>query len=287
MSKIVYEFDEPAIGTDAEGFLSTKTGEAVPAIGILEGDKDHPTRIERGGYLVDCVAWEINPVPVPFSSGHEEFYNNIRACISEIGKIVRPLNLKVSIEDSLQFEDYHLQQGEANVSGCSPSKNAWTRMEIDPIDLTLSNYRFAGGDVHISWPDADKYKWGRINLIRMMDAILGLNEVIYCPRSPRIYGYGMAGNHRVTDYGVEYKSIGNFWIKSPRLVKWMFEASQFCLNSVMGNMDRLGDRLLFTEEDGFQLDAVVNIRNTWNKEAARRFLRKTCPGEFWLQARNN
>ena len=66
-----------------------------------------------------------------------------------------------------------------------------------------------------------------------MDVIVGLNEVVHTSLNERtLAGFGNPGIHRLTSYGVEYKTPSNFWLRSEANRKWVFDTSIFIINEV-------------------------------------------------------
>jgi hypothetical protein len=56
--------------------------------------------------------------------------------------------------------------------------------------------------------------------------------------------YGKPGSHRPKDYGVEYRALSNYWLKSPVTVMLMYELTQDALSIVRdGMLDGLIDTL--------------------------------------------
>lgn len=262
---------EDTIGCDAEGFFVSPDNKPVPVVGLLGGEKGNPLRFTGGGILEDCVAWEINPDPVKFTEGSREFVNNITTCLNKVRARAAELDLKVDISSSKLFLKKDLKTEQAMVSGCSPSYDAWELVMLDAIDLTTTNHRFASGDLHIGFPEADAGRFNRINLIRIMDSIIGMNEIVRTKKTERNKYYGQAGVHRPTDYGVEYKSIGNFWLRSEDRMEWMFHVAEECLQRLRGYADQ-------TEGGKKELSlpwhpkTFQNIRSKWSKSDASEIL---------------
>ena len=59
----------------------------------------------------------------------------------------------------------------------------------------------------------------------MIPIFFSCAEVAYTNRSVRNDGYGKMGIHRPTPYGVEYKSLGNWWMRSTAGCKWAYKVA--------------------------------------------------------------
>ena len=60
-------------------------------------------------------------------------------------------------------------------------------------------------------------------IVQALDIILGLESVILDKDARRKEMYGKAGAFRFKDYGVEYRTLSNFWIKDDNNIKWAFK----------------------------------------------------------------
>ncbi len=261
-----FKFNEIAVGCDAEGFLLNKNGKPVSVEGLLGGLKGAPEKCEGGGYLEDCVAFEINPDPVPVSVGAEQFVRNIRSCIAAVEVKAQALNLSISLTPVQLFRKAQLSSEQANVSGCAVSYDAWQLERLDPIDLSKTNSRFASGDVHVSWPETEQGPYSRVNVARYLDLLIGITEVQVTERSVRNKFYGRAGTHRPTPYGVEYKAAGNFWLGTDEQIKWVFRQAEQAVTRSLEDGDGSSSVL------NNMINHIVHCRKTWNKELASHML---------------
>lgn len=58
-------------------------------------------------------------------------------------------------------------------------------------------------------------------LVKYMDAFLGVPSVIYDTDVRRRKYYGNAGSFRLTSYGVEYRVLSGYWLKSEKTLNWV------------------------------------------------------------------
>jgi len=250
MSKLVYSFTEPAVGTDAEFFLKNASDEPVSSVGIIGGEKDDPILCEGGGYLEDCVAVEINPVPATLSEGATVFADNIVKCMDAVEAIITPLDLSIDIAPARLFEADDLGSPQARESGCSKSYCAWRRVKVPRIDITDTHHRFASGDLHLSWKQSKKRTERineRINVARYVDILMMCGQTIAEPEhTERDNYYGISGRHRPTPYGVEVKSPSNFWLRSREEMEWAFGVCSQALKAVTSH-DQYKKDALFAE----------------------------------------
>jgi len=223
-------FDVPSIGCDGDGFFVDSKGTPVSVIGKLGGEKGNPQTCEHGGYLEDCVAFEINPEPVPYSGDLNEsaglFARNIHHCLRAVNVKAQELKLKTKLQSSMLFPASELLHPDAQVSGCSASYDAWSLTRTSPPNLAETRWRFASGDIHVGWPNPNEWgKFARVNVARVLDLVFYSAMVAYTEKDERANSYGKPGIHRPTPYGVEYKSVSNFWMTSQAGCKWAYKSA--------------------------------------------------------------
>jgi len=266
-TKRVFTFDEPAVGTDGEFFLMDAGGNAISSEGLIGGRKENPVLCDGGGYLEDCVTVEINPDPVPASVGAAQFSTNIQKCIDEVTRKAANLDLSIDITPVKLFQPEQLVTTQALESGCSPTYDIWSNSRIRAIDISESNNRYAAGDIHLSWPLPDDRKLRVLQaktIVKYMDVVVGLNEVANTPHNERVSaGFGNPGIHRLTKYGVEYKTPSNFWLISDVRRRWVFDTSIQIIRDVIDNPDHYKAFL-----DRYDT-TVQRVRGKWRHNEAR------------------
>jgi hypothetical protein len=207
-------------GADPELMIRSPKGELVSAIGLVPGTKKRPKKVKNGAVQRDNVMAEFNVTPARSS---EEFKSNIRDVLSELSKIVHPNRLVV--QASANFPESALQAAEAKVFGCDPDFDSWA-LAMNRIDGTaaFSDFRSAGGHLHIGKrkgiEDMLEDPYGKVEVVKMLDVFVGIPSIFMDPDKTapaRRALYGKAGAHRPKPYGVEYRALGNFWVRSPAL----------------------------------------------------------------------
>ena len=207
-------------GADPELMIRSPKGELVSAIGLVPGTKKRPKKVKNGAVQRDNVMAEFNITP---ANSSEEFKSNIRDVLSALAKIVHPNELVV--QASAEFPESALKAAEAKVFGCDPDFDSWA-LAMNRIDgsAAFSNFRSAGGHLHIGKrkgiEDMLDDPYGKVEVVKMLDIFVGIPSIFLDPDKTapaRRALYGKAGAHRPKPYGVEYRALGNFWVRSPAL----------------------------------------------------------------------
>ena len=220
------------IGSDPEFMLVNKNDEFVSAIPVVGHSKDN--RLDLGGgnkMFYDNVLLEFNIKPAP--SG-EDFVENLHKCFRASIKHLRGYRLRPQASQIYPKES--LNCNEAIEFGCEPEFCAYELEKLpSPICDPNDSMRSAGGHIHLGSKDNPNLldSMGKNRVIRMMDVFVGVPSVILDndPTSKaRRSLYGKAGSMRPKSYGAEYRSMGNFWVASPRLTRLIHQLSRFAAN---------------------------------------------------------
>jgi len=213
------------LGTDPEVFLQDNAGNPVSAIGYINADKWNPMQIPDmpEGYTLqeDNVSLEYG---VPPSASADEFVQHINA-VMEKSKEYLP-NLSFSKLSCIVFPENQMQHPLAHVFGCEPDFNAWTKEVNTKPEPPHPFMRSAGGHVHVETTK------DQLAVIRAMDLFLGVPSVLMDNGEMRKQLYGKAGAFRGKSYGVEYRTLSNFWIFKNELIRWVWDNTQRALDSV-------------------------------------------------------
>ena len=179
---------------------------------------DSDITLEQDGATIECT---IAPQDTP-----EKFSNSIKNALESI---LYYTNYKYSTLASYQFKGLKGAQAEL---GCSPSVSAWTGTPRRAIALTNNPYfRTAGGHLHIDISeefkgDDDAHYNEVIRIAKNLDLFLGLPSLLLDPDESRRKLYGFSGDIRIKEYGLEYRTLSNFWIFNPILRKYVYNQVQ-------------------------------------------------------------
>lgn len=220
------------IGTDPEFFAREKESKKYRSmIPFINGTKKEPEIMECGaGLQRDNVALEFASPP---AESEMDFVKVIQAAFVEIITRKIPEDMEMVVEPAANFDEDQLDHPEALEFGCDPDYDAYIPAQNPAAHCDDPSFRSCGGHVHLGYVEGSGNDflldpWGKIHTIITMDAIHGIVSVIL-DNSPEAIKrrelYGKAGCHRPTDYGVEYRAMSNFWLKSPELVMLVYRLS--------------------------------------------------------------
>lgn len=204
------------IGADPEVFLINKQGEIVSSVRKIGGTKQNPKKLDDIiSVQEDNVLAEFNIKP---ATSETEFVTYILKGLEGVRSIVTPKSLDIAIVASNIMDTKYLRSNQAKVFGCDPDLNAYTMLFNEaPADPNIQ-LRSAGGHIHVGGIDPKD----AINVVRAMDIYLGIPSVIMDSDTQRKSLYGRAGAFRFKDYGIEYRTLSNFWLKSEALISWAY-----------------------------------------------------------------
>jgi hypothetical protein len=213
------------LGSDPEVFLQDQAGNPVSAIGYINADKWNPMQIPDmpEGYTLqeDNVSLEYG---VPPASSADEFVLHINSVMTK-SKEYLP-NLSFSKLSCIIFPESQMNDPRAHIFGCEPDFDAWTKDVNKKPNPPHPLMRSAGGHIHVeTQKDA-------LDVIRAMDLFLGVPSVLMDDGEMRKQLYGKAGAFRAKPYGVEYRTLSNFWIFNDDLIRWVWNNTQRALDSV-------------------------------------------------------
>jgi hypothetical protein len=201
------------IGADPELFLHDGK-KFISSIGRIGGTKSEPKRL-LGDFALqeDNVTVEYN---IPACETPDKFVWANMLMLDHIEKVAKSQGLKSVIASSAVFDDAELSTPEARVFGCDPDFDAWELMPNPRPTCANENLRSAGGHIHIGIEASSRQK---IQIVRALDLMLGVQLAFMDPASERRALYGKAGACRIKPYGVEYRTPSNVWLSDESLME--------------------------------------------------------------------
>ena len=203
------------IGADPELFLKDKNNKLTSIVGLIGGTKKEPLPIGNG-----CAIQEDNVAAefcIPACENEDLFISSIQYALSDINQRAQALGLTLAeLTASASFHDDQLDTLEAQEFGCDPDYNAYTNRANPRPRTENKNLRSAGGHVHIGT------KLRPVHVIQTCDLYLGVPSLLLDQDTERRKLYGKAGAFRYKEYGVEYRTLSNFWIWKKDTISWVY-----------------------------------------------------------------
>ena len=238
------------IGADPEVFLFNGQ-EIISAEGKIGGTKYNPIWVQGFGLQEDNIMAEI---AIPPSNDIKTFTSRVTKSLSIIRNQIKKHNLTIAKTASSYINPKFLQTEQSKTFGCDPDNDVWQKQINTPPDANIK-IRTCGGHIHIGYnnPTIDKNE----QIVKAMDMFLGVPSVILDTDDERRKYYGKAGCFRFKEYGIEYRTLSNFWIFSKSLIQWVYKNSTKAFN--------------YKKEVP---DMVVKIINTNDKQKAINFIKE-------------
>lgn len=240
--------DVITIGCDPEFFVLKEVSKVPvfePICGYLGGTKEKPKRIKGlpKGYCVqeDGSAAEFN---IPPQTSADSFSDAIQAVLDKLTEQLKEKgltpskNLRFTYLSGEAFEKFpHLR-----VVGCDPDFDAYRfdgetegyRGMQRPMP-TIGAGRGVGGHIHIGY---DKTKCPEDILAMLLDCCLAFPMIPLDRQGGRRNYYGRPGLYREKPYGMEYRTLSNFWIWTPELRKMVFNVCHGLVSSIYKDPDQ-------------------------------------------------
>lgn len=214
------------VGCDPEIFVAD---EVLPrsVIGKIGGSKEAPLPLPIGdGFAVqeDNVALEFC---VPPANSRRQFIENIKLATGFLEEEIKnKYNWKFDTRSAISFPEQELNDPRAFIFGCDPDFNAWT-LDVNPRPRAKDKaLRSAGGHVHIGCASMGV---DPVRVVKAMDLFAGVPSVLMDNGILRKKLYGKAGAFRPKSYGVEYRTLSNFWIFEEKYIDWVYSAVESSL----------------------------------------------------------
>jgi hypothetical protein len=270
-------------GSDPEFMLVDLKGNYRSAIEVVPGTQEDRASLGNGHFaFYDNVLAEVNISP---AASAKEAVGNFRDCFQRLATLIGT-QLRLKIQASQVYPKKECCHPDAMVFGCDPEYNIHLRTEdgrirrVDPPIMEEGNtFRSAGGHIHVGHELA--LPWHNpVVVVEMMDIIVGLPAILLDndPTSlARRKIYGGAGTHRLClEYGIEYRSLSNFWLASPTLVKLMYDLSNHAVSLIHQHKNEKITSLL----DMKKVETAINGNQKKDAKALLKEISKYMPSKL-------
>lgn len=226
------------IGSDPEFMVAKKDGTLVSAIRVLRGfGKENKLSIPYDQKtFYDNVLMEFNVAPSPTFRDFEEHFV---ACLKFAKEFLGREGLMLRQQSSAVFPASECMDEESQRFGCDPEFSIYKKgrdgsiLQIEPPSLPKENtFRSCGGHIHIGHPVATFDGGNPPMVVKMMDLFVGNTAILIdhdASSQARRKIYGGAGTHRIADYGLEYRTLSNFWLCSPQWAEVIFRLTRLAV----------------------------------------------------------
>lgn len=242
------------IGADPEAFVRRGPNQISHCIGILGGSKESPRKVLDGAVQEDNVLFEFN---VDASEYCDTFAQRILTVLTQGQEILADNGLHLVPDlSSHVYDDMEGFPEKAFEFGCTPDYNGLTGEQNPRPSAENLMLRTAGGHVHIGWSHLGEVtKELQSKVIVACDYLLGLQSLLEDVDNRRRELYGKAGACRYKEYGVEYRTLSNYWIWNQQRVKMIHRRAQLACGVAH---DPVAYELLTAIVTPAEVQAVIN-----------------------------
>jgi hypothetical protein len=274
------------LGSDPELFISRETGRVRKRKAILGSELvipekglavDSPQFGHCADIVRDGVQIELHPIA---TSCRANMSNYMQAAFQTLDRQVKEVAKKIEQDINIDFSpvvkpskgDLLKLSPESRQLGCNPSFNIYGRKHIEKDGLRYL-VRSAAGHIHFG---SEIFKGPKAvdpkDFVRIMDVLVG-NTCVLMDRDPnaslRRKAYGRAGEYRLPKYGVEYRTLSNFWLHNYRLMSFVMGMTKIAGWLTMWSRDYRNGRqpspveFLMAKVDLAAIERAINT-NDWD-----------------------
>jgi hypothetical protein len=240
------KLEDVTIGADPELFVREAAGRRrfISGHGMIPGTKEAPHPVEGGAVQVDGMALEYNVDPCKTAQAFVDTNNRVLAQLSQMVPDVELCAMPMARFTETIWEN---APKEAKILGCDPDYDAYTGQRNDAPEPP-KRVRTAAGHVHVGWVDGmDPEDIGHNEACKLLaielDYYLGLPALVVDhsdASQSRRSSYGRAGTYRAKPYGVEYRTLSNFWVGSDRFTHWVFNNAKLAVANLLKGQSSYG-----------------------------------------------
>lgn len=217
-------------GADPEFHLmDLLTHKVTSALSVLKTTKAAPIDLGDGIklYADNALAEAAFPPAVGPEAITEQIRDVFIRIIERIGKTHDLLHQAYITYPKEELADKSLWE-----AGCNPNYDAWNENRQNAAAKFRDGGRTGSFHLHIGHDGLDTMD-KKVQMVKLMDIVVGCASVIF-DRDPtamkRRELYGRAGENRSTDYGIEYRVLGNSPLHSPITTRLVWDLTQYAVD---------------------------------------------------------
>lgn len=215
------------IGTDPELF-TTRDGKISSVAGLLGCRKTEKLHLSQNVRLQEdnvLAEFDINPC-----KGFAEFNQTVKEGLELTQALLAKHGLQIAegvsshVYSPEELNSFHKSAFEF---GCTPDYNAFTGRQNASPTSSNPGLRTAGGHIHIGYGETTPVtKQNQLTAGVLCDYFHSMPAMFMDSDDRRKELYGKAGAIRFKDYGIEYRSLSNFWIMTEDLRRVVYDQTE-------------------------------------------------------------
>lgn len=260
------------LGCDPEFFFKQEN-KVLGAEKVLPTDGLHSSLYDgsKSKVVIDGVQAELNP---DSATCRQVLAAEIGGCFKAVADAIEGGKVGVSFAqaEEVSQEEMDSLTDKSKTFGCKPTKcftggrAKASHVRVDPLKYRI---RSAGGHIHLGIPETRNPDVVRALkhpelLMPMLDLIVG-NTCVLIDRDTsnieRRKVYGKAGEFRTPSYGLEYRTLSNFWLQSYQLMSMATGLARQAVIIVANDADGKLAEMLFSKVDINEVQKAINTND--------------------------
>lgn len=278
-NKFTYSEYTSPFGADPEFFIVDKKSNIIPAFDFL-GDKNQKENVAPAVLsFADGFGVEYN-----FTTKGETcrayFIDRIQQSLKHLFSKSQEIKGTPSLRAAERVERKVLKNARPDlvVWGCEPTANAYKKLKTRLPNPFSHTYRYGGGHIHLSITNIHYKNYSPVEIVKGLDRVLGLFSVLIennANENLRRRYYGLPGEYRLQAYGLEYRTLSNYYYKHPSLLNLIIDIARRVPSwGVKSNTDKNGNNFLDLFNSLFSDELVIQAIRTGDKELAWNMFKK-------------
>lgn len=277
---MIHDYASVTFGSDPEFFFANEKGEVIGSEKVLKkGGKEISSNKfssssltpvgSYSAFILDGVQVEMNTnahacrqamaIEIAFA------FKSLRTYLNDKAKNGEKISACFANTIQVDKKEFDSLSDKSKEFGCAPSFNLYNSGAQVGVDPSIYRKRSAGGHIHLGLSKGSKLYEHRERLIPILDCLVGLTSVLVDRdegNKERRKVYGRAGEYRLPDHGIEYRTLSNFWLRSYPLMGMVLGLSRLAVqvlnNTLVAHNNDLEKDLL----DRVDLEKVIQAINT-------------------------